>query len=570
MIDLLFQIALSNVCISLALAILAVVVGVTLKRPALAHLLWLLVFVKLLTPPIVTIPVVTIPWQADTTSVAIFDNDGQQDAAAIQVGGSEKAAFLSAETWSVVLNHVKPWLSLSWLLGSLFVFVWSLLRVYRFRRLLGKETEVGAPELQAAATKIGSRLGLRATPTIYTTSAHLSPMVWWIGGKVWVVIPAALLDQMDTRQFQWILAHELAHVRRRDYLVRWIEWLACVCFWWNPVVWWARYNLRANEELCCDAIVVSSLKPKPHTYGDSLLKAVEILACPPHRPPSVASEINSGEYFERRFKMIVSKTSNRLNSRWLQACVLLLAVAILPLGLAIAGEGQRDAGIENQYKEIGVSTEMLARIRDLLRERGLSTEQTEQALRGMLRVIHEVRSEGEEFEMDPRLRDYFGEIGLTDEQIELVQNLARRIVSGMREREAEMAAVRERIGDAIKAGRITEAQGRARWEAYLKRVRADELDAGIEGHYKEIGVSTEMLARIRDLLRERGLSTEQTEQALRGMLRVIHEVRSEGEEFEMDPRLRDYFGEIGLTDEQIELVQRIARRVLHSQKDSDR
>lgn len=316
------------------------------KRPALAHLLWLLVFVKLLTPPIVTIPVVPIPWQADTTAVAIFDIDEQQDAAAVQVSGSARNAYLSAEPWAVVLDHGKPWLFLTWLLGSVFVFAWSLLRVYRFSRLLGKEAEVAPHELQVAAAKIASGLGLSAIPTIYTTSAHLSPMVWWIGGKVWVVIPAALLNQMDTRQFQWILAHELAHVRRRDYLVRWIEWLACVCFWWNPVVWWARYNLRANEELCCDALVISSLKPKPCTYGDSLLKAVEILAYPAHRPPAMASEINSGGFLERRFKMIVSETRNRKTSRWLQACVLLGALIVLPLGLTHAQDRQdRDAVI---------------------------------------------------------------------------------------------------------------------------------------------------------------------------------------------------------------------------------
>ena len=57
MTDFLFQMGLSNACFSLALAIVAMIVGATAKRPHLAHLLWLLVFVKLVTPPIVTIPV---------------------------------------------------------------------------------------------------------------------------------------------------------------------------------------------------------------------------------------------------------------------------------------------------------------------------------------------------------------------------------------------------------------------------------------------------------------------------------------------------------------------------------
>ena len=65
-------------------------------------------------------------------------------------------------------------------------------------------------------------------------------------------------DERRVQDWQWIVAHELAHVRRRDYLVRWVEWLACVCFWWNPVVWWAQRNLRAMEEICCDDLVLST------------------------------------------------------------------------------------------------------------------------------------------------------------------------------------------------------------------------------------------------------------------------------------------------------------------------
>ncbi len=354
MTDFFFRIGLSNACFSLALAIVAMIVGAKTKRPHLAHLLWLLVFVKLVTPPIVTIPVVTIPRQPQT-AVAItehsqqrspltnnpeFDVGEQGDGATAQMSerASERAADASplARIGSVMLNQGRTWLPPIWLLGSVFVFAWSLLQVYRFSRLLGMETEAAPRELQAAAAKIARRLELNTMPTICTTSARLSPMVWWTGGKVRIVISTTLLDQMDPRQWQWILAHELAHVRRRDYLVRWLEWLACVCFWWNPVMWWARYNLRANEELCCDALVVSSLNPKPHTYADSLLQAVEILACPAHRPPATASEINSGGFLERRVKMIVSKTPSRVNSRRLQALVLLFAMVVLPLGIASA------------------------------------------------------------------------------------------------------------------------------------------------------------------------------------------------------------------------------------------
>ena len=219
MMDLFVQAGLSNACFALALAIVAMVVGAKAKRPHLAHMLWLLVFVKLVTPPIVTIPIDTFLVQPEAAlRPAITDAQSGQS--------------VVIET---VWNHGRPWLVSVWLLGSVVVFAWSLLRVFRFNRLLLANSESAPRDLQTEAERIASRLGLTTIVEVCTTSASISPMVWWTGGQVRVVIPTALLDQMEATQWRWVLAHELAHVRRRDYMVRWLEWLACVCFWWNPV-----------------------------------------------------------------------------------------------------------------------------------------------------------------------------------------------------------------------------------------------------------------------------------------------------------------------------------------------
>jgi beta-lactamase regulating signal transducer with metallopeptidase domain len=342
MIDLLFQIALNNVCISLALAIAAVIVGITIRRPAITYLMWLLVFVKLLTPPVVTIPVLPGSWMSNAAPLNNLNIYEQRDMQEVRVHEYAGSAYRSTSTGSTILDQGKQWLFLTWLLGSMVVFLWSLHRVYYFNRLLERESEMGTQEIQATFREIASFLGIKTIPAIYTISANLSPMVWWAGGKVRVIIPAALMKQMDSGQLRWILSHELAHVRRRDYMVRWIEWLACVCFWWNPVVWWARYNLRTNEELCCDALVLASLKPRPYVYGDSLLKAVEILARPAYRQPAMASGINGGDLLKRRVRMIVSKKHSRSNLRWLQVCILLGALIVLPLGLTKAQEGNEN------------------------------------------------------------------------------------------------------------------------------------------------------------------------------------------------------------------------------------
>lgn len=336
MTDFFLQFGLSNACFSLALAIVAMAAGAKGKRPYLAHMLWLLVFVKLLVPPVVTIPGIAIPGQGEAAVVVAGDYECEVD----EKPGTPEATRGSSVLSSVepIWNHAKPWFGPIWLVGCAVVFTWSLVRVCRFMQLLTAESEVAPIQVQAVAVEMAERLGLKRVPAIYTTSARLSPLVWWAGWRVRIVIPNALLDEMDIWQSRWILAHELAHVRRRDYLVRWLEWLACVCFWWNPVVWWAQRNLRAAEEICCDDLVISNLNPKPKMYANSLLSAVEFLARPVLRPPAMASEINSGGFLERRFTMIMSDNSKRKNRRLLQVCVLACVMVVLPLGIVSAAD----------------------------------------------------------------------------------------------------------------------------------------------------------------------------------------------------------------------------------------
>ena len=511
MTDLLFRIVVSNVCISLALAIAALLVETTAKRPVIAHLLWVLVLVKLVTPPIVTIPVITIPASPDNAAmVAPSDIDGPLAGTTMKIDASAFDASSAEETPPTIWEQAKPAVLLAWLLGSGFILIWSLVRVYRFDRLLRRGSEVAPPGLREIGATIARRLGLKKIPAIRTTSAQLSPLVWWIGGKVRVVLPQSLLGRIDTQQSQWILAHELAHVRRRDYLVRWLEWLACVVFWWNPLAWWGRQHLRANEEICCDDLVLSSLKPKPRTYANSLLNAIEHFASPVICPPALASKINTGGFLRRRFKMIVSETTHRTHSRWLHVCVLVGAMLVLPLC-----------------------------------------------------VVY-----GQDFEaVEKRLDAAVAEGEINREQADAMMDALRLTVA----REGMMQRIRE-IEAAVKDGHMSREEG-ARAIAETRRAMekaARDAERGrkatIEDHFKKLGITPEKLAEIKRLLKEKGALTEkQLEPALGGLLRVVHEIRTEGEDFELNARLQEYFKtRLGLTDEQIELIVRFGHRIARS------
>lgn len=353
MTDFIFQVGLSNSCFAIVLALLALLVGANAKRAQLAHVLWLLVLVKLVTPPLVNLPTAIL--SPSTSSVDLPLDDGLADGELSGIRDTSLPNSMASVTgpnvladtptsWSmrksmvVEMARAKPWLIAIWLSGSLLLVSWSLLRVYRFNVLLQMNQKMAPKGVLDAARSIMDRLNSNAIPDICTTSARIAPMVWWVGGRVRVVLPEKMLLELQPEQWRLVLAHELAHVHRRDYLVRWLEWLACVCFWWNPVVWWAQRNLRATEEICCDGLVLSGLNPGSRLYAESILTAVESLITPAIRPPAVASEINSGGFLERRIEMILSGNSRQECSRLLQYGVVAVAMLLIPFGLIHAQE----------------------------------------------------------------------------------------------------------------------------------------------------------------------------------------------------------------------------------------
>ena len=172
--------------------------------------------------------------------------------------------------------------------------------------------------------------------------------------------------------------------------------------------------------------------------------------------------------------MIVSETPNRVNSRALQACILLCAAVVLPVGMTFAqdhdavekrlgeaiAEGEisieqarvmmdalrrsatelkeRGEGLVGHYKRMGVSVETLGKYKKVLAEAGVKDKQMEGTLGGMTRVVYEMKSEGDDYELDPGLGKYFkDELGLSGKQIELVEGVARRILHRMKESDRE-------------------------------------------------------------------------------------------------------------------------------------
>ncbi|MDG1983917.1 MAG: M56 family metallopeptidase [Planctomycetota bacterium] len=334
------ELTLSNICVSAALALVAYAVHRHGRHPLLAHALWLGVLLKLVTPPVLTVPL--IPFEGPALSAELARVEEQL--ASLSTPGSTSAeirtlslvgADEAATTMSGEAHHLRGAAGWTWLLGSALALAISLFRVVQFHVAMRRAAAPAPAELQGLSDRVSRSLGLHRSPPVFTTTARITPYVWWFGGPPRVVVPSPLVKSLSPAQLQLVLAHELAHIRRRDHWVRWVEWLSGVAFWWNPVTWWARHHLRAAEELACDAVVLSTVQPDQRRYASSLLAVAEFLSTEGVRPPLVASTLTSGEELEARIHMILSDRLPR-TPRWLLSASLALGVFCLPMSIAYA------------------------------------------------------------------------------------------------------------------------------------------------------------------------------------------------------------------------------------------
>lgn len=257
---------LGNAVMATALALAALGVRRFLKQPRLEHFVWVLVLVKLFTPAIAWINVPVLESVADTQLLAPGITGAE---AAIPAPAAVLQLSTGIQNWEWCLLIV-------WASGSLLVWLFVARRSRAFRRLLEQATPASAL-LVEEVFELAEALRVRL-PRILLVRQTISPLLTWQGRKLVIVLPDDLMQKMNGEARRAILAHELAHIARRDHLVRLLELLASVCFWWHPVTWLAKRRLQECGELCCDAHVLATTNTRPRQYAGALLETMDWLA----------------------------------------------------------------------------------------------------------------------------------------------------------------------------------------------------------------------------------------------------------------------------------------------------
>ncbi len=323
--------------VAMVLAMLALAASRWLRLgPMARHALWVVVLIKLVAPPLVTWPWST-PLVVPSGDVSLGPNGlgfmpENEPAVPSPAPAWEPPARLTAgdgplDRW--VLPESVPigrWSLVAWGVASGALALWQIGRILRYSRRL--RWALPAPAwLIAEARRVGNELGVRAPEILMLPSAG-TPMLWFLG-RPKLLVPERLVETLDVAAWQGILAHELAHLRRRDHWIRRLELAAGLLWWWNPLYWLTRYRLDAEAELACDEWAVLTFPEGRLAYAEALLEVCRSLST--SEPPAPTLGIaGAGKSLERRVTMILREQSPSRASNWVLMGAGLLALLALP------------------------------------------------------------------------------------------------------------------------------------------------------------------------------------------------------------------------------------------------
>jgi beta-lactamase regulating signal transducer with metallopeptidase domain len=211
---------------------------------------------------------------------------------------------------------------LVWMIGVTVLLLRMVGGWWRVHRLQLVSRALLPSRWQITGEQIACRIGLKRAFHIVEVALVNTPcVVGWV--RPVVVLPIAALVNLTPAQVEGILAHELAHIRRHDYLVNLLQALAETFLFYHPGVWWVSTRIRAEREHCCDDVAVECCGD-----AEQYVRALVEIETWRAQDATLALAVTGGSLLERVRRILrVPTTEDRLSTPW--ALMLVVSVAAI-------------------------------------------------------------------------------------------------------------------------------------------------------------------------------------------------------------------------------------------------
>lgn len=380
-----------------------------------------------------------------------------------------------------------------WLVGTTLLLLRLLIGFTHVQNLRVQQVKPISAEIQALMNKLLAKTQMPATIKLLESARATVPMtIGWI--KPVVLLPVGMASGLTIKQLEAILAHELAHIKRYDYLVNIFQNFIEILFFFHPATWFISGKVRDERENCCDDFAVE-------ICGDSLVlaKALTQVASYQQQPRLAMAFGAKRQTFMDRIKRIIGINDTKPMSygNWVAVLGMILVVA---LGITYAQKEivKEETVISKSLTRKSVSYKTTANQNDKTTSISNDSTSLEEAEAEMERLGKEMEKCSKEiekygFQMQGKYGGQMEKFGVEMEQIsrkmQIPQKKIQELSIEMQEASLAMqklemkyddgkmpAEVKQKIADLQKRERNLEKQIRV-YEQQMQKIEAEMLDS---------------------------------------------------------------------------------------------
>jgi len=297
------------------------------------------------------------PWTSDVVTATSAVAPGPTGPGPQAVATTPTPAAIRA-----AIEPILPWVVLAWF-GGVVALSLRLASGGLMTRQLGRVGTSSVPDACVeAVARLAARLRIsRPVRVLGSAVVQVPAVIGWL--RPMILLPASALTGLTPLQLDALLAHELAHVRRYDYVANLLQSVVETLLFYHPAAWWVSQQVREEREHCCDDLAVA-VCGDAHFYATALLSMERLRVTPPAFALAAAGR---GGTLMGRIQRLVAPVQAEIFPRWMAGVVAVtLALgggAHLASGTAATGDrgGMRTATLDSLIDRVEVFRNPAAR-----------------------------------------------------------------------------------------------------------------------------------------------------------------------------------------------------------------
>ncbi|PGZ50334.1 methicillin resistance protein [Bacillus anthracis] len=223
-----------------------------------------------------------------------------------------------------------------WLAGVILLAFITFITNSRLYSYIKKQPDITDEQVVTVFNRCKQSMKMKKAVSVRLAGKIASPTVFSFF-RPKVLLSKKHMKVLNEQQLQHVFYHELAHIKRNDVAVNWIMYSLILLNWFNPILWYAYFCMREDQEVACDAYALTFIdKENQIAYGHTIITLLEHYS---YQVPSLANLSRNKRTLKRRIVMIkkFQKKSYRLS---LLGVIVIVAIASLSLFNARATEGK--------------------------------------------------------------------------------------------------------------------------------------------------------------------------------------------------------------------------------------